>query len=580
MLAEHQIPPVNISKLIPVFLKGIPASSGISISKCIIIEQEHSHNYEVRITEDKIDSEIQKLIVSVENLNTDYNDVVKNSIHLSSVVIQIIESYQLILNDDIILNSIKSRIKSGFDAESSISREFDSQKNLFLNSKDQLLKERSVDLENVKNRLLSYLNQKSVDYSLAQDKIIVTQNLTPTDLLKYKEQGALGIITEIGGIASHVCILARSFEMPAIIGVKDAVKLIKHNSEVIIDGFTGLIIANPDTSTLKKYKKRIEEIEEHKLKLGSLVKVDSRTNDQRVINLLANVDRLDDVKQALINGAEGIGLARTETLLSGLSKIPGEEIQYGWYREIADRIFPNMATIRCFDIGSDKFSYGIPIKENNPALGLRGIRYLLNNIEIFKTQIKAILRASVNKNIKIMLPMISDIHELRDSKKIISGCMKELNDTGVSFDKSIKVGIMIETPAAVIMSELLAKESDFFSIGTNDLTQYVLAADRTNELVTEVYDSFHPAVLRMIEMTIKSALKSKIPLSICGELASHSAATQILIGLGVTELSVPPPLILELKNRILNINYSQASHLAKKIIDLDNSNDILQILEN
>ncbi len=562
------------------FLKGIPSSSGIAVGNAFLIETETFIPSDSKISADMIESEITRIKNTIEHLNNDYTEVLSNSQFLGSSVISIIETYQLIINDTFINNNIFNRIREGYDSESAVIGEYELQKSMFRNSKDQLLRERSIDLDNVKRRFLAALRHHIPDYESAKDKILVALTISPTDLVKYKEAGAIGIITEMGGIASHVSILARSFEMPAIIGVKDAAKIISVGLGLIIDGFTGLIIYNPDLLIRKRYDTRISDIEKHKKSLGRLVKVKSETLDKHRIKLLANIDRLDDIKSALITGSDGAGLVRTESFLAHFDKIPDEEVQYGWYREIADRLYPNPVTIRCFDIGSDKFSLGIPIHENNPALGLRGIRFLLYNRDVFTTQIKAILRASVNKNVKIMLPMVSDIHELITAKKIINECIAAFNKTDLFFDNKVPVGIMIETPSAVLSADYLAKESDFFSIGTNDLTQYTLAADRTNDLVTEFYDSFHPSVLKMISMAAKSAEKAGIPISICGELAGHAAATPLLIGMGISELSVPPSLVLELKNRILKINYQESKILADRLLQMSSSDDILKVLES
>lgn len=562
------------------FLKGIPSSNGIAIAQVEVYEQDYHYQYDYEIPENEIENEILRLKNAIAHLNFDYNEVLNKSKNLSIVVAQIIETYQLILNDEYILNNIFDRIKNRYTAESAVIKEFDAQKALFKKTKDEIIKERIVDLENVKLRILSTLHLRVPDYSTSKDKIIVMSNLTPTDLVKFKEAGAIGFITEIGGIASHVSILARSFSMPAVIGVREASKILQNNQTIIIDGFTGLIVYNPSQSILKKYQNKINEIEEHKKRLGDLANIKTHTIDDVKIKLLANIDSLEDLKSVLVTGSDGIGLARTETFLSGLSRIPDEETQYNWYSEIANVMYPKEVTIRCFDIGSDKFSIGIPIKENNPALGLRGIRYLLFNKLVFKNQLRALLRASIHKNIKIMLPMISDLIELKDAIAVLNECKYELNLKNIPYDNNIKIGIMIETPAAVIISDSLAKECDFFSIGSNDLTQYTLAADRTNELVTDAYNSFHPAVLKMICMTIKSAKKAFIPVSICGELASHSAATQMLIGMGIDELSVPAPVLLELKNIILKINYQESVDLVKELMKLNSTYEILQCLEN
>ncbi len=561
------------------FLKGIPSSSGIATGDALVIAPDPVVSDDNRISSDMIESECERFNNMVATLHQEFDDVINSSNFLGTPAISIIETYQLLINDEYINKNILDKIKSGFDAESAVIRVYDTQKSLFRNAKDQILKDRTLDIDNVKRRMISTLCHHTPDFKLGNGKILVALTLSPTELVKYKEAGAIGVITEMGGIASHISILARSFEMPAIIGVKDATKVIDDGIGLIIDGFTGLIIYNPDFALTNRYKKRILEVEEHKRLLGNLAKVKAVTSDGKSILLQANIDRMVDIKSALLSGAEGVGLVRSESLLSDDIIIPCEDIQYGWYSEISDRIYPMITTIRCFDIGSDKFSAGIPMHENNPALGLRGIRFLLYSREVFKTQIKAILRASTNKNIRIMLPMISDISELLKSKLLIQECMKDLDDAGIAYDAKIPVGIMIETPSAVLTSEILAKECDFFSIGTNDLTQYTLAADRTNDLVTDIYDSFHPAVLRLIAITIKNAVDAGIPVGICGELAGHSAATPLLIGMGISELSVPPALLLALKNRILKTSFADSKIIANNLLSLENSNAILKILE-
>jgi phosphotransferase system enzyme I (PtsI) len=368
--------------------------------------------------------------------------------------------------------------------------------------------------------------------------------------------------------------------LPAVIGVKNASIIINGNSVLILDGFSGSVFYNPDSDLLNKYLYKIEKIEKHKAKLGELVKIESETKDNIKIHLLANVDKPEDVDNALLVGAEGIGLVRSEILVITHGRIPDEGTQEQSYSEMAQRAYPNIVTIRAFDIGSDKYSEGMPHHEENPALGYRGIRYLLAQKDIFKIQIRAVLKASKNKNIRFMLPMIINSDEVLQSKILIEECKSELIKECISFDKRMPLGIMIETPSAALTADSLAKEVDFFSIGTNDLTQYTLATDRTNDLVADKFDTFHPAVIKLIKITAKAAFKNNIPVGICGELAGHSAATSLLIGMGINELSVAPAILLELKNRVINLNYKKCVKLVNKILKLDNSTDILKVLES
>jgi phosphotransferase system enzyme I (PtsI) len=561
-------------------LKGIPSSSGIIIGQAIILESETFISPNEKILFEQIPDEIERFRNAVLELNDEFTEVLKKADDRIGNIVSILETNLFVLNDPYINDEIEKIIRQGYTSESSVIQEFEKQKSFFKSAKDELLRERALEIDHIKQRLLAVLIHRSIDYSAAKNKIVVSKSLTPTDLVNLKDAGILGFITEAGGITSHVSILARSFELPAVIGVKNASLIINENANLILDGFSGSVFYNPDSDLLNKYFQRIEEIEKHKAKLGELVKIESATKDKIRIHLLANVDKPEDVDVALLVGAEGIGLVRSEILVISHARIPDEETQEISYSEIAERAYPNIVTIRAFDIGSDKYSEGMPHHEDNPALGYRGIRYLLAQKDIFKIQIRAVLKASKNKNIRFMLPMIINSDEVLQSKKLIEECKAELTKKDFSFDKNMPLGIMIETPSAALTSDFLAKEVDFFSIGTNDLTQYTLATDRTNDLVADKFDTFHPSVIKLIKITAEAAKKNNIPIGICGELAGHSAATSLLIGMGINELSVAPAILLELKNRVINLSYKKCKKLVQQVLKLDNSTDILKLLEN
>ncbi|MFA6572226.1 MAG: phosphoenolpyruvate--protein phosphotransferase, partial [Bacteroidota bacterium] len=385
--------------------------------------------------------------------------------------------------------------------------------------------------------------------------------------------------TEAGGITAHSSILARSFEIPAVIGVNEITQFVNHNDTAMVDGYAGYVIFNPSEEKIELFKIKRSEEEGHRRELGQLVKIKTSTKDGRKIHLLSNCDSPEEVDSAMMVGSEGIGLVRSEHLVLALNYFPDEQEQYKWYSEIAQRAYPNMVTIRAFDVGSDKYAEGMSKHENNPALGFRGIRFLLHREDLFITQIRAILRASKNKNIRIMLPMVSNLSQIESSKVLIEKCKDMLRQENELFDSQIPVGIMIETPAAALLAEKFAENCDFFSIGTNDLTQYTLAADRTNELVTGIYDSFHPAVLKLIKSAVDGAKKKNIPVGVCGELAGHTAATELLIGLGIDELSTVPSILLELKSRILKIKYSKSKKIAKEILNCNSFYEVTQKLQ-
>lgn len=555
-------------------LKGVPSSAGIVIGKAIVLQPETLISPQLKVPDEEISNELLKFEKAHANLVHQFMQSLHKVRSLGSNIVAILETNILILTDPLLYDAIIDKIKSGFSVESAIVAEFDNQRKFFLNATDALLRERANEIDNIKRKLLATLKDQCIDLNDINGSIVVAQNLTTTDIVNFKEAGILAIVTEIGGITSHSSILARSLDIPNVIGVHKATDIIKTNDEIIVDGFSGIVVLKPKEDIRQIYISKINALEEHKKSLGILAKLPAETTDGKRIGLLANVNFLDDVRLSEINGAEGFGLVRSENLVMELKEFPDETTQYNWYSEICERAYPKIVTIRTFDIGSDKYVEGLPIKEANPALGLRGIRFLLSRMDIFKVQLRALLRASLNKNLKIMLPMISSLHEVEQTRQLLEICKQELKAEGVLFDNNIPLGVMIETPAAALISDGLAKAVDFFSIGTNDLTQYTLAADRNNELVSDIFDDFHPAVLRLIDLVVKSAHSNGITVSVCGELAGHSAATELLIGLDVDELSVAPSLLLELKNRIRNINYIEAKRIAEDIL---NSNDYYEV---
>lgn len=555
-------------------LKGIPSSAGIVIGKAIVLQPETLISPQTKVPDEEISNELLKFEKAHTNLVHQFMQSLHKVRSLGSNIVAILETNLLILTDPLLYDAIIDKIKSGFSVESAIVAEFDNQRKFFLNATDALLRERANEIDNIKRKLLATLKDQCIDFVDVQNAIIVAQNLSTTDIVNFKEAGILAIVTEIGGITSHSSILARSLDIPAVIGVHNATDIIKTGDEIIVDGFSGIVVLKAKEEIRQIYVTKINALEEHKKSLGVLAKLPAETTDGKRISILANVNFLDDVRLSEINGAEGFGLVRSENLVMELKEFPDEKTQFNWYSEICERAYPKIVTIRTFDLGSDKYVEGLPIKEGNPALGLRGIRFLLSRKDIFKTQLRALLRASINKNLKIMLPMISSLHEVEQTRQLLEICKQELQNEGVIFDNNIPLGAMIETPAAALISDGLAKAVDFFSIGTNDLTQYTLAADRNNELVSDIFDDFHPAVLRLIDLVVKSAHKNGVTVSVCGELAGHSAATEILIGLDIDELSVAPSLLLELKNRVRNLNYSDAKHIAEEIL---NSNDYYEV---
>lgn len=562
----------------PLMLKGIASSPGIACGSAHIIKPEVITAPLDNLTSDDVQSELERFKTSLNDVTNEFIIALEKVKKEAQNIVAIVETNLMIISDPLLTESIEKRIMQGFTVESAVIKEFDELKRYFKLSHDEIIRERAVELDQIKDRLLSVLRNRCIFYAIPKDAVVVAQSVSPTDIINFKEAGVAAIVTDVGGIASHASILARSFEIPMVIGAKSATLIAQDRSQIIVDGYLGAVILNPQETELIEYKNKKQQLQEHKKRLGALIKLPSTTSDGRKVTLMSNIDSLDDVNAALVVEAEGIGLLRSEHLILALNGFPTEEEQFEWYNDIAERMFPNTVTIRAFDIGSDKYAEGITHPENNPALGFRGIRFLLSRRDIFENQIRAILRASKNKNVRMMLPMISGMGEFIRSLEVINSCKASLEAEGQVFDRKIPVGVMIETPAAVIVSDRLAELADFFSIGTNDLTQYTLAADRSNELVSDVFDSFHPALLRLIKITVSAARNRGIHVGICGELAGHSAATALLIGLGVNEFSVSPSILLETKNRIRTIDALEADKFAKKALQCATLEEVRRLL--
>lgn len=544
-------------------LKGIPASAGIAIcSQNVVVIKKLRPSKNTMVSPEKIPAEIEKFTLAIEKSLAELTSVIHNE--KDSTIHDIMETYAMILQDPTLREEIIKRIFTTRSAVQAIEDEFDGRCALFQQAKDAAMRERAAELDHVRHRLLVHIGKRKPLNTITSGAIIVSHSITPTDLLELHKRGISGIITEIGGIASHVSILARSLRIPAIIGISNITKKIPENCTLICDGYSGTVVINPSDDTLLEYEQ--EQVKEQKKQkaLGQIIELPCETTDKHSIKLSANIETLEEVDAAIMSGAMGIGLVRTEYLVKSDGSFPSEDEQYEWYKEIAERMYPHTVTIRIFDVGGDK--KGGVKREENPALGFRGIRFLLGNKKIFRTQIRAILRASYHKNIKIMLPMISHVKEIKRARKIIETVKHQLREEHIVFDTHIPIGIMIETPAACCMASDLGKYSDFFSIGSNDLAQYTLGADRNNGYVADMFNELHPAVLRLMYDAVSGAHANGIPVSLCGELAAWNTITSLLIGMGITELSVATPALLLIKNKIRKTHFDTAKKMIEKII--------------
>jgi len=538
-------------------IKGLAVSPGIAIGFAKLVRKEKLLIKRKTIQDYEIEDELSHFEKSVGHVVKDIDTLIADLSH-SKVNKEILTTHKMILQDPEFSIKITNLIsKELFSLEYAIKEHFSSLVELFKNMDNEYFSLRSQDYEDVAERLLCHLLKQEKDYfeKLDENSILILENITPSGVTKAYEKKIKGFCTETGSKNSHSSIIARSMNLPSVSGISKILSIIKEDQLIIIDGSKGLLIISPDEQTLKEYRELFQKEEEEKNKLQKLKNIESRTKDGKRILLMCNIEIPEELEQVLKYNSDGIGLFRTEFLFIGKIEFPTENEQYEIYKKIAERCAPKPVIIRTIDVGGDKLSEILNIEhEENPNLGCRGIRISLENIPVFKTQIRAILRANSKGNVKIMFPMISSVDEVIKAKEIIEICKNELEKEKIAFNSKIEIGAMIEIPSAAITSDSIAKECDFLSIGTNDLIQYTLAVDRDNQTVASYYQPNHPAVIKLMKTTVENAHKKGAKVAICGEMASDLEFIPLLIGLGIDELSVSPGKILLIKNEILKCN--------------------------
>ncbi len=469
----------------------------------------------------------------------------------------IFEIHQMMMSDDDYLNSVRELIqKSGFTAEYAVQQTGNRLEQMFLGIKDGYMRERAADIRDITKRLLDILSGRKPPTlsSLGNQFVIAAKDMMPSDTICVNKKRVLGVITQNGSCVSHAAILARTMGIPAVVGLgAEQYCQLNNKSIIIIDGFQGISIIDPDERVLNLYRERQQEYRKYRARLQRLKGGANETRDGRKVVIMANISRPEDITEVLENDAQGVGLFRTEYLYLE-EDFPSEQVQFEAYRSILEQMAGKSVIVRTLDMKAG-VQLRNQIMENNPAMGCHGIRASLRKPQVFSTQIRALLRASVYGRLSILLPMVISVDELMDAKGIIQDCKEELRAQGVPFSNDIPLGILIETPAAAMMANELAKEADFFSIGTNDLTQYTLAVDRTNGSIGSLYDPGNPAVLRLIRLTAEAAQKAGIPCGICGEAAANCNLTETLLSMeGITSLSVSPPFVLEIREKVCSID--------------------------
>ncbi len=562
-------------------LKGAGVSDGIGIGRVLVIE-EHSLEYTPKtVTDKKAETERFNDAVKVFCENTEKQ---ANSLRISASEkeAEIMLGHISIVKDPYLTGEVEKLINDGQCAESAFENICDMFISIFSSTDDEMTKQRAADVRDVKTGILKILlGIYDADISEApKGTVLAAKELTPSMAAGINKENIVGIITETGGTTSHSAILARVLEIPAVMSIANLSEYIQNGDTVIVDGSSGEVLESPDNAQLERYTQKQEQLLKERRELENFRGKVTVSADGERYELVCNIGKPEDAAKALEFDGEGVGLFRTEFLFMNKSSLPSEDEQFKEYKKAALMLKGKPLIIRTLDIGGDKeIPYMGLKKEDNPFMGFRAIRYCLKNREIFKTQLRAILRASAFGNISIMFPLITCVEELREGKALIEEIKAELRAGGTEFDENIKVGIMVETASAAVIADILAKESDFFSIGTNDLTGYTMSCDRGNSDVSYLYSVLQPSVLRMIKRIIECARENNIPVGMCGEAAADPMMIPLLISFGLTEFSVSAPSVLKVRKCISGWTKQKADEAAKKVMSLDTRQSVYDYLK-
>ncbi len=562
-------------------IKGIPASKGIGIGKALVYKQDDSIKKFAgkKVADSAIDQETARYKAAAATAGQQLEEARDKAAKiLEEKELLLFEAYKQVLNDPILNDMVLTNMKKQqLCAEAAVLEAVDKIKAMFSALNNDYMRQRAEDVENVGNYILdALLGRERIDLShLREDTILIAKDLTPADTAALDKNHIKGFAMEKGGETSHTAIIARILEIPAIVGCGETLMKISSGELLILDGEEGMLLSNPDSEEKAKYEAKLHSFTAMHEEFKKLKDKAAETRDGMRVELAGNIGKPDEALSVLDKGGDGIGLFRTEFLYMDRTELPTEEEQYLAYKTVAEKIGNKPCIIRTMDIGGDKQlkHLNLPVEEN-PFLGYRAIRISLKEIDTFKTQLRAILRASVHGKLKIMFPMISGIEELREAKKVLNEVKMDLDQNGIAYNKNIKTGIMIEIPSAAMTADILAKEADFFSIGTNDLCQYTLAVDRMNEKVSYLYNPMNLGVLRLVKNVIDAGHQAGIKVGMCGEMAANIESAVVLLGLGLDEFSMAPSSIPYIKNTICNLTMVKAMDIAEKAMKMDNADQI------
>ena len=564
-------------------LKGIGASAGISIAKAYRLEEPELNVEKSNV--ENIEAEVQRFDAAIKQSTSELEQIKEHAFkELGEDKAAIFAAHLLVLSDPELVNPIKDKMTSEkVNAEFALQEVANMFISMFESMDNEYMKERAADIRDVTKRILSHLLGVTIPNPsmISEEVIIIAEDLTPSDTAQLNRQYVKGFTTDIGGRTSHSAIMARSLEIPAVVGTKTVTADIENGVLVILDGLAGTVLVNPSADIVKEYEEKKAAYEAQKAEWAKLVNEHTVSKDGQHVELAANIGTPEDVKGVLENGGEGVGLYRTEFLYMGRNQLPTEDEQFDAYKTVLERMEGKPVVVRTLDIGGDKeLPYLELPKEMNPFLGFRAIRLCLEEQDIFRTQLRALLRASTFGNLKIMFPMIATLGEFRQAKAILLEEKAKLQDEGVIVSETIEIGIMVEIPSTAVMADQFAKEVDFFSIGTNDLIQYTMAADRMNERVSYLYQPYNPAILRLVKMVIDAAHKEGKWAGMCGEMAGDEIAIPILLGLGLDEFSMSASSILQARSQILKLSKAEMNSVIEQLLNMDTAEEVERFIKD
>lgn len=563
-------------------IKGIGAAAGIAIAKALVLEATELVAEKRNVEDPEV--EVTRLREALVLSEAEVRNLKQRTLEqLGEEKAEIFEAHLLVLNDPELLGPVEDKIRTeSLNAEYALQEVTSGFISMFENMKSAYLRERAADMRDVTKRVLAHLLKVKVQdlATISEEVILVAEDLTPSETAQLNRSFVKGFATNIGGRTSHSAIMARSLEIPAVVGTKEILYQVKDGDLLILDGMDGSVLLNPDEATIAEYRAKKEQYEAQRAEYAKLRHVPTVTMDGLHVELAANIGTPADVAGVLENGGEAVGLYRTEFLYMGRDSMPSEKEQFHAYKTVLERMEGKPVVVRTLDIGGDKeLPYLELPKEMNPFLGLRAVRLCLERQDIFRTQLRALLRASVYGNLRIMFPMIATLDEFREAKSILLEEKAKLAAEGIQVSNEIQLGIMVEIPSTAVLADLFAKEVDFFSIGTNDLIQYTMAADRMNERVSYLYQPYNPSILRLVKMVIDAAHAEGKWVGMCGEMAGDATAIPLLIGLGLDEFSMSASSILPARAQISKQSSVEMRELAEKALGCSTAKEVVRLVQ-